>query len=783
MNTSPVKNNKAIRSTLQALAWIAGIACLIYAVSFLVRRSYDIMKTNTREPGYITCPDVKIENGKMTPEVLLAFGKVTDPQISPDGAFILYNVSYTSIRKNRSCANLYICNADGSGRQQLTASAHSISNARWCDGGKKIIYLRDGQIWIAGLWHGKKGWSLRNEDRISDIPAGIREFKLSPDQTRLMYTSTVKSGVNRPSDLYKDLKKSDAIITDDLMYRHWDHWVTELPHTFIADINVKSPKSKGIRKENSTDILANEKGLYELPAEPFSGIEQLAWSPDGKTIAYSCKKLEGKEYAFSTDSEIYLYDVASGSCTRIVMGGGYDTCPVWSPDGRKLCWLSMERDGYEADKQRLMVADIDWKIQVGEEGKRLPMISGIRDLTDGFKYNAAAPVWDSSSEKIYFNALAEGLQGIFVADMTGDGSIERVTGDDLWYDFSSPFHISSGDGVTSLLTSWCSMDFPTELVAVDITGDSTALRPLTSENSALLDQLAETVTEARHIRTVDGKDMLTWVIYPPDFDETKVYPSILICLGGPQGTLSQGWSYRWNYRLMASQGYVVVLPNRRGTTAFGQEWTEQISGDYCGLNIQDYISAAKALKAEKYIGKMAACGASYGGYSVYYLCGVHGDVFDAFVAHAGIFNEEHMYMTTEEMWFPNWDNGGLHEYEVTDDFREGRHPTGPEGDGETFGGIRQGGSPWSTLPAARRHYANSPHKFVTAWHTPLLVTHGGMDFRVPVDEGMAAYNAAQMMGVPSELIIFPDENHWILKPQNALLWHREYFKWLDRWCK
>ena len=448
MNTSPVKNNKAIRSTLQALAWIAGIACLIYAVSFLVRRSYDIMKTNTREPGYITCPDVKIENGKMTPEVLLAFGKVTDPQISPDGAFILYNVSYTSIRKNRSCANLYICNADGSGRQQLTASAHSISNARWCDGGKKIIYLRDGQIWIAGLRHGKKGWSLRNEDRISDIPAGIREFKLSPDQTRLMYTSTVKSGVNRPSDLYKDLKKSDAIITDDLMYRHWDHWVTELPHTFIADINVKSPKSKGIRKENSTDILANEKGLYELPAEPFSGIEQLAWSPDGKTIAYSCKKLEGKEYAFSTDSEIYLYDVASGSCTRIVMGGGYDTCPVWSPDGRKLCWLSMERDGYEADKQRLMVADIDWKIQVGEEGKRLPMISGIRDLTDGFKYNAADPVWDSSSEKIYFNALAEGLQGIFVADMTGDGSIERVTGDDLWYDFSSPFHISSGDGVS-----------------------------------------------------------------------------------------------------------------------------------------------------------------------------------------------------------------------------------------------------------------------------------------------------------------------------------------------
>ena len=271
--------------------------------------------------------------------------------------------------------------------------------------------------------------------------------------------------------------------------------------------------------------------------------------------------------------------------------------------------------------------------------------------------------------------------------------------------------------------------------------------------------------------------MLTWVLFPPKFDPTETYPAIEITLGGPQGTLSQGWSYRWNYLLMAHQGYVVVLPNRRGTTAFGQSWCEQISGDYIGLNMQDYLSAARMIKQEPYISGVAACGASYGGYSVYYLAGIHGDVYDCFIAHAGIFNEEHMYMTTEEMWFPNWDNGGLHEYAYTPG------ETGPLGDGETFGGIRQGGSPWSSAPKAVRHYANSPHKLVQAWHTPILCIHGGSDFRVPYDEGMAAFNAAQMMGVPSKLIVFPSENHWILAPQNALYWHRSYFGWLDRWMK
>ena len=725
-------------------------------------------KIELSSEGYIGRSTITVEDGKMSPEALLAFGRMSDPQVSPDGEHILYGVSYTSVEDNRSVRNLFICNLDGSGNQQLTESGKSISNARWSSDGKHIAFLTGGQIWTAGINRSKDGkWSLKKVKKVSEVPAGIGEFKISPDEKKIMYISYVKSHVKSPSDCYADLDKATAYTTDDLMYRHWDHTVMEIPHTFVADFDIKAG-TIGTGK----DILEGEKELYELPTEPWSGLEQLSWSPDSRYIAYSCRKLAGKKYAFSTNTEIYIYNMESGETEVIKMGGGYDTDPVWSPDGSKLCWISMERDGYEADKQRLIVADADWS-------GHMPKISGIIDVTVDFKYNATSPVWSADSKSIYFAALAEGIQGIFKASEEAESwEISRITGDDMWYDFGSPFHIAENkDGSTTIYTTWCSMDFPTELVAVN----NGTYTQLTHENEHILNQLAPHETEARYIKTVDDKDMLTWVLYPPQFDPSKEYPSILICLGGPQGTLSQGWSYRWNYRLMASQGYVVVLPNRRGTTAFGQEWTEQISGDYPGLNMQDYLAAAKALKAEPYVGKMAACGASYGGYSVYYLCGTHEDTFDAFIAHAGIFNEEHMYMTTEEMWFPNFDNGGLHETVIDPRVGTSEAPVGPAGDGVTFGGIKQGGSPWSNDPKAVRHYALSPHKLVTRWHTPLMVIHGGMDYRVPVDEGMAAYNAAQMMGVPSRLLIFPDENHWILKPQNAMLWHREYFRWLEEW--
>ena len=718
--------------------------------------------------GYIGRSEIRIQDGRMTPEALLAFGRLSDPQVSPDGKNILYGVSYTSTAENRSVRNLFICRLDGSDNQQITESGKSISNARWSADGKHVTFLMGGQIWSAGIEDKGGAWSLNGAKQISDVPAGIGEFKISPDEKKVMYISYIKSQVKSPADCYSDLDKANAYTTDDLMYRHWDHTVMEIPHTFVADFSFDEVKE-------GTDILAGEKELYELPTEPFGGLEQLSWSPDSRYIAYSCRKLAGKRYAFSTNTEIYIYNVETAECEVIDMKGGYDTDPIWSPDGSKIAWVSMERDGYEADKQRLMVASVDWT-----KGA-MPEISGIRDITADFKYNVSGPSWSEDSKGIYFASLAEGLQGIFKAVCEADSwKIERLTGDDMWYDFGTPFHVA--DGGRTLYTTWCSMDFPTELVAVTL-GEKTEYKQITKENEHILSQFAEHKTEARHLKTVDGKDMLTWVLYPPQFDPAKQYPAITICLGGPQGTLSQGWSYRWNYRLMCSQGYVVVLPNRRGTTAFGQEWTEQISGDYPGLNMQDYLVAAKNVKAEPFVDKMAACGASYGGYSVYYLCGTHGDVFDAFVAHAGIFNEEHMYMTTEEMWFPNFDNGGLHETWIDPRVGTPECPVGPAGDGVTFGGIKQGGSPWSNLPKAVRHYALSPHKLVTNWHTPLMVIHGGMDYRVPVDEGMAAYNAAQMMGVPSRLLIFPDENHWILKPQNALMWHREYFRWLDQWCK
>ena len=724
--------------------------------------------------GYIGKSGIVIEDGKMSPEALLAFGRMSDPQVSPDGKHILYGVSYTSVEENRSVRNLFICNIDGTGNQQLTTSGKSISNARWTNDGSGIYFLMGGQMWSAHIDEKDGRWELTDLYKMTEIPGGITEFKMSPDQNFIMYSSYVKSSVKGPSDCYKDLDKATAYTTDDLMYRHWDHTVMEIPHTFVVMRQFKSgPITEG------TDILAGEDGLYELPTEPFGGLEQLSWSPDGRFIAYSCRKLSGKKYAFSTNTEIYIYNVNTAETEVIEMGGGYDTDPVWSPDGKRLCWISMERDGYEADKQRLIVADLE----TSEAYEAMPEVRRIQDITVDFRYNASSPVWGEDSKSIYFASLAEGLQGMFRAYEDAESwEIDRITGEDMWYDFGSPFHVAEdADGNATFYTTWCSMDFPTELVAVRKAGEEIAYTQITHENDHILNQLEEHETEARYIKTVDGKDMLTWVLYPPQFDPAKEYPSILICLGGPQGTLSQGWSYRWNYRLMASQGYVVVLPNRRGTTAFGQEWTEQISGDYPGLNMQDYLAAAKELKSEPYVGKMAACGASYGGYSVYYLCGTHENTFDAFIAHAGIFNEEHMYMTTEEMWFPNFDNGGLHETVIDPRVGTAEAPVGPAGDGVTFGGIKQGGSPWSNDPKAVRHYALSPHKLVTKWHTPLMVIHGGMDYRVPVDEGMAAYNAAQMMGVPSRLLIFPDENHWILKPQNAMLWHREYFRWLDQW--
>jgi dipeptidyl aminopeptidase/acylaminoacyl peptidase len=558
--------------------------------------------------------------------------------------------------------------------------------------------------------------------QVSDIPGGISEFKLSPDQTKVMYVSNVKYAT-KPTDLYPDLDKSSGREINDLMYRHWDCFVEEIPHTFVSDVVAANGN---LSVKPGKDII--EGTMYELPTLPLSGIEQLSWSPDGKYIAYACRKVTGKEYAFSTDTDIYLYDVEKGTCEDLTDGmNGYDTDPVFSPDGKYIAWISMERAGFEADKQRLFIIDVATRVK--------------KELSVNYKYNVTNPVWKSTSDGIYFCSLVNALQGIFVSDLTGN--ITRITPDDCWYDFEGVIELGE-----KLLTCNHSMSRPNEIVEISLADGS--FKQITHENDDILAQLKQETYEQRWITTTDGKKMHTWVVFPPDFDPAKQYPAMLFCTGGPQGTLSQGWSTRWSYKLMAANGYIVVLPNRRGTTAFGQEWCDQISGDYPGQNMKDYMAAAKNIKAEPYVGKIGASGASYGGYSIYNLAGTHEGFFDAFLSHAGIFNQEQMYMMTEELWFPTWDNGG---------------------------------APWDNNPVAKRHYAESPHKKVTKWDTPIMVTHGEMDYRVPVEQGMAAFNAAQMMGVPSRMLLFPEENHWILRPQNAVHWQRSFFDWFDKWLK
>lgn len=710
-----------------------------------------LMACNKEEKGgYIGPQAVSIENGVMTPETLLALGRISEPQLSPDGTLILYGISYQSIKQNRSCRNIYVCNTDGSARRQLTRFGKSVNNARWSADGKEIWFIQGGQIWKAPF----KGGKLGKKQKISEVEAGVSGFELAPDGRRLLYISSIPGPVKTPAD--DGLDKAQAYVTEDLMYRHWDHWVTETPRTYVAALD-----GELITAENSTDILG-EGNTFELPTEPFGGTEQLSWAPDSRHIAYSCRKKTGKEYAFSTNTEIYLYDSETGKTSVIPMCGGYDTDPVWSPDGCRLAWISMARDGYEADAQRLMVADID----LGNLSA-----SNVMQLAAELDRDAVTPVWAPDGSALYFSAATGGVEALFSVASDGNSPAERLTPADWKFDFSSPFAVLENG---ELLTSYNSLNFPTELVSVR---PGEAFTQITSENAEIFAQLDEPTSESVEIKTVDGQMMQCWVLYPPKFDAAKQYPAIEIVLGGPQGANTQGWSYRWCYRLMAQQGYIVIMPNRRGTTASGQAWKEQISGDYCGLNMQDYLSAGRWMKSQPYVSKLACCGASYGGFSSYMLEGLHGDLYDCFIAHAGIFDEKALWFTTEEMWFANWDNGGLTEYA----YAPGQQ--GPAGDGVTFGGMQQAGAPYASTPKAQRHYSHDPSSMVTKWHTPILCIHGGMDFRIPYTQGMAAFNAAQMMGVPSKLVIFPEETHWVLQPQNALFWHRTYFDWLDKWCK
>lgn len=662
--------------------------------------------------------NAKLDSDLMTPEVLWQMGRVSDIQVSPDGQEVLYGVSYYSVPENKGNRDLFVASCDGSQVRQLTQTPQSEQSATWSADGKKIYFLSAAsgsmQLWEMTA-EGKGRRQLTHYDK--DIEA----YAFSPDGQRLLFVAQVKYG-QTVQDLYPDLDKASGRVINDLMYKHWDEWVESIPHPFVADF-------KEGKLENIHDLLEGEP--YESPMKPFGGIEQLAWSPDSKVVAYTCRKKTGLDYAVSTNSDIYLCYVEEDFRTEnLTQGmGGYDTNPLFSHSGRYIAFSSMARDGYESDKNRLMVYDSETK--------------SMTDYTASFDQEASSLAWSADDSRIYFTSVWHGRTHVYELSLAS-GDIRQIT--QGVYDFDNA--LPAADCLVGLRHS---MSRPNEVVRIDpASGEMTVI---THENDDIFAQLTTGRVEERWVETTDHKQMLVWVIYPPHFDPAKKYPALLFCEGGPQSPVSQFWSYRWNFQLMAAQGYIIVAPNRRGLPGFGQEWLEQISGDYGGQNMKDYLSAIDAVSAEPYVDEdhLGCVGASYGGFSVYWLAGNHDKRFKAFIAHSGIFNLEQQYVETEEMWFVNWDLGGAY---------------------------------WDKGNAvAQRSFANSPHRFVDKWDTPILCIHGEKDFRILASQGMAAFDAAKLRGLDAQLLVFPDENHWILKPQNAILWQRTYFAWLDKYLK
>lgn len=697
--------------------------------------------------SFIGKSNITLQSDLMTPEALWAMGRIGTAQASPDGKHIIYQVGYYSVKQNKGHQVIYIMDSDGKNNKMLTTSAKSETDAVWIKGGQKIAFLCDGQIWEMNPdGSGRK--------QLTNDKTGIDGFKFSPDEKyvilikQIPYHEIIKE---KP----EDLPLTTGRVITDMNYRHWDEYVESIPHPYLAEVT-----SNGIGE--GTDIMKGEP--YECPVKPFGGAEQLAWSTDSKTIAYTSRKKTGINYAISTDTDIYLYNIESKQTVNICKPAnykepeinmtksmknqavnseenlknnpGYDVNPKFSPNGQYVAWLSMARNGYESDRNRLCV----YNLKTGEKTY----------TTESFDSNVDDFCWSADSKTLYFLGIWHGCENIYQTNLKGN--VMQLT--DGWNDYGSVQMLNDGK---KLLAERHSMSQASELYIVTPgKKEKTAkVEQITFENKHLYDQMTFGKIQQRWTKTTDGKDMMYWIILPAHFDETKKYPTLLFCEGGPQSPVSQFWSYRWNMQIMAANGYVVIAPNRRGLPGFGSEWNEEISGDWTGQCMNDYLSAIDdACKNLPFVDKdrLGAVGASFGGFSVYYLAGHHNKRFKCFIAHDGAFNLESMYTDTEEAWFSNW--------EYDDAF-------------------------WNKdmTENAKRTYANSPHKFVDKWDTPILCIHGEKDYRINANQGMGAFNAARMRGIPAELLLFPDENHWVLKPQNGVLWQRTFFNWLDRWLK
>ncbi len=691
--------------------------------------------------------NITLSSRLMTPEAMWAMGRIASAEASADGKKIVYQVGYYSVKENKSRQVICITDADGKTNRQLSTAAASETDPTWVNG--RIAFITGGEIWSMEQ-------DGSNRRQLSKTDGSVEGFKFSPDGKKVIIIKSLPFNdiIQKNPD---DLPLATGRRITDLMYRHWDHYVETIQHPFVADVN-----EDGTIGSTMTDILDGEP--YECPMEPFGGIEQLAWSPSSKTVAYTCRKKTGRDYAISTDSDIYLYDVNTkktvnickeegykpvpvsathtmkdqkvNSVENLKNNPGYDTNPQFSPDGKYVAWQSMARDGYEADRNRLCI----YTLETGEKNY----------VTESFDSNVDAFCWSADSKTLSFIGVWHGCVNVYQTNLKGE--VKQITND--WADYLS---IAPANDGNKLIAMRQSLSAPTDIYLINPGKEvkKTKVEQVTAENKHILDQLTFGKVQQRWVKTTDGKDMLCWIVLPADFDPNKKYPTLLFCEGGPQSPVSQFWSYRWNFQIMAANGYVIVAPNRHGLPGFGSEWNEEVSGDWTGQCMNDYLSAIDDAAANLPFvdrDRIGAVGASFGGFSVYYLAGHHDKRFKCFIAHDGAFNLESMYTDTEEAWFSNW------EYE--DAYWE-----------------------QNATANARKTYDNSPHKFVDKWDTPILCIHGEKDYRINANQGFGAFNAARMRGIPAELLIFPDENHWVLKPQNGILWQRTFFGWLDRWLK